>query len=417
MNPIALNPTSSTPPTADIAIIGGGIIGMSCAYELARQGKHRIVLFDKLLPATGTTGGSAGVICLHDMGAIYASMTLIGFSRIQELSREHDFGFRPWGTLMVVYGDGKFPPGPDPYEERFGGQPHSIYQREFLSAAELVRRYPWIKDKNVRGGILYPNQGYVDPAALVTLYERLAVATGRVTVMRNTPVLQMRTEGGRIKTLITRRGPCEVGAVLNAGGPWGAKIAALAGSDVALTPQRIQVCLAMAFEDGADRAPLTPLPEEVNGEGAWCRGEIGNTMLFGQHHHTTKAGFTVDPDFANRVNDEDYPAAVEQVVRRYWHLPKSVFLNGWCCIYGTTEDGFPIVSRDERMENFYHTLGMNGHGMTCHAGIAQMVAELMLRNNTSIDLAPVLGRPERLDFSVLSAGRFRRGELLNFELK
>jgi len=402
--------------SADIAIVGGGIIGLSCAYELARQSDARIVVFDKQLPATGTTGGSAGVICLHDMGEIYAYLTLIGFARVQELRREHDFGFQPWGTLLALHGEGKPPTEPGVYARRFGGQPHSIYEQEVLSADEVVRRFPWIKKENLRGGLYYPNQGYVDPTALTAVYERLAVATGRVTVMRNTPVLQMRKTGERIETLVTRRGAWKVGTVLNAGGPWGAKVAALAGSELALTPQRIQVCVATAFDDGVERAPLTPLPQEVNGEGVWCRGEIGDTMLFGQHHHTTKSGFTVDPDFVNKANDAEFPEAVESVVRRYWHLPKTTFLNGWCCVYGTTEDGFPIVSRDERVENFFHAVGLNGHGITCHAGIAQMVAELVLRGGTSLDVSAVMGRPDRFDFARLNAGRFARRELLTFEL-
>lgn len=404
--------------TADIAIIGGGIIGMSCAYELARQGAQNVVVFDKQLPASGTTGGSAGVICLHDMGEIYAYLTLLGFARVQALRREHDFGFQPWGTLLVLYGEGRFPPEPDAYARRFGGQPNGIYEQEFLSSTELVRRFPWIEKQNVRGGIYYPNQGYIDPTALTAVYEKLAVETGRVTVMRNTPVLQMRGTSGRIDTLVTRRGAWSVGTVLNAGGPWGAKIAALAGSELALTPQRIQVCVATAFDDGAERAPLTPLPQEVNGEGVWCRGEMGDTMLFGQHHHTTKPGFTVDPDFVNKVNDADFPGAVEQVARRFWRLPKTTFLNGWCCVYGTTEDGFPIVSRDGRKQNLFHAVGLNGHGITCHAGIAQMVAELVLRGGTSLDVSAVAGGPAaRLDFSKLDAGRFARRELLTFELK
>ena len=74
--------------TADIAIIGGGIIGMSCAYELARQGVERIVLFDKQNPASGTTGGSAGVVCLHDFDELYACFTLIGYARYQQLRRD-----------------------------------------------------------------------------------------------------------------------------------------------------------------------------------------------------------------------------------------------------------------------------------------------------------------------------------------
>src|SRR5690606_36577933 len=103
-------------------------------------------------------------------------------------------------------------------------------------------------------------------------------------------------------------------------------------------------------------------------EGVWCRGEVGDTWLFGQHHDTTKAGFTVDPDFLIRVNDADYPRSVERLMRRYWRLPRTEFVNGWCCVYGTTEDGFPILARDMRLQNFYHALGLNGHGMTCHAG-------------------------------------------------
>jgi sarcosine oxidase subunit beta len=390
---------------------------MSCAYELARQSDQRIVLFDKQNPASGTTGGSAGVICLHDMGALYAQLTLLGYARIQQLRQEYDFGFHPWGTLSVIYAPGQFPPPASAYVQRFAYGDDSIYAQELLSPAELTRRYPWIKPDGVLGGVLYPNQGFLDPYALVELYEQLALATGRVEIHRNTPVLQIRTEADRITTLVTRRGAWQVGDVLNAGGPWGARIAALAGSNLALTPQRIQVCVATGFDDGVETAPLTSVPESVDGEGVWCRGELGGTLLFGQHHNTTKPGFTVDPDYVNRVNDRAYPQAVERVYRRYWHLPNSVFLNGWCCVYGTTEDGFPIISPDTRLANFYHALGMNGHGMTCHAGIAQAVAELMLRSGRSLDISALVGHPERMDFAHLDAGRFARGALLDFELR
>jgi sarcosine oxidase subunit beta len=350
------------------------------------------------------------------MGEIYASLTLKGYARIRQLQREHDFPYHTWGTLHVAYEPEDFPPALNPYEERFARGSHSIYKQILLEPAELVSRYPWIKSDRIKGGVLYPNQGFVDPYALVDLYERLAVATGRVEVHRNTPVLQIRTQGERISNLVTRRGQWQVGQVLNAGGPWGAKIAALAGSELVLTPQRIQVCVATAFDDGVETAPLTGVPEAVDGEGVWCRGELGGTLLFGQHHHTTKEGYTVEPDYVNRVNDPDYPQAVEQVYRRYWHLPKSLFLNGWCCVYGTTVDGFPILSHDLRLDNFYHAVGMNGHGITCHAGVAQAVAALILHNATTIDMSDVLGESAQLDFSVLDAGRFAREQRLTFEL-
>ena len=165
--------------TADIGSSGGGIVGMRCAGELARQREARIVLFGKTMIAGATTGGSAGVICLHDLGAVYAQLTLLGDARIRELRREHDYAFQPWGALSLVYEGGAWPP-PNPYAARFDdGAPDSIYAHELLDR----------------------------------------------------------------------------GAVLNAGGLWGAKIAALADSAVALTPQRIQVRVATAFDDGLTAAP------------------------------------------------------------------------------------------------------------------------------------------------------------------
>jgi sarcosine oxidase subunit beta len=66
--------------------------------------------------------------------------------------------------------------------------------------------------------------------------------------------------------------------------------------------------------------------------------------------------------------------------------------------------------------NFYHVVGMNGHGMTCHAGIAQATAEMLLRDSTRLDISAVMGHAATLDFSVLAASRFEEGKLLNFEL-
>ena len=82
---------------ADIAIIGAGIIGLSCAYELARQGAGRVVVFDKGGPVFGTTGGSAGVICPVELGDPYIVMGLLGYARVLELASEHGLGYQQRG--------------------------------------------------------------------------------------------------------------------------------------------------------------------------------------------------------------------------------------------------------------------------------------------------------------------------------
>ncbi len=97
--------------------------------------------------------------------------------------------------------------------------------------------FPWAKrhsdaspGRELRGGRFYPNQGFVNAYELVTQYERLALATGMVSVKWLTPVLRADLAGGSVSSLVTRRGTWTVGQVLNARGPWGAKVAQMAGN-------------------------------------------------------------------------------------------------------------------------------------------------------------------------------------------
>jgi sarcosine oxidase subunit beta len=402
--------------SADIAIIGGGIIGTSCVYELARRGAGKIVLFEKEGLASGTSGRSAGVICRHDLGPIYVRLTQVGFQRIAEFRRDHGFSFNPWGGLKVVWEPGEFPPRNRP-SELYGGDPLGVYDEEVLERDELLARFPWIRPDGVRGGIFSPRTGFIEPYDLIALYRRLLSALPNVELSYNNPVLQVRRDGPRITELATRKGLWQVGAVLNAGGPWGARLASLAGTALDLTPQRVQVCVATAYDDGDFQAPLTGVPESaVDGNGVWCRGERGGALLFGQHQDVTRADRpNVDPDHFNRGNDPGYPEAVEAIYRRYYRLPKSVFLAGWSCVYGTTADGYPIISRDRQVENLYHAVGMNGHGMTIHAGVARCVATLLLEQGTTVDVSDVMPWPASIDLRRLDMGRFERGEALQLD--
>ncbi len=399
---------------ADIAIIGAGIIGLSCAYELARQGAGRIVVFDKGGPVSGTTGGSAGVICPVELGDPYIVMGLLGYARVLELASDHGLGFQQRGLLRLIYEPDD--PASDRFglDDRFGGNdPRSMHHAEVLDIEGVLEVLPWVKRRSdtaavrtLRGGRYYPNQGFVNAYELVRTYERLAVETGNVSVNWITPVLRIEAQKGVVSSLITRRGAWRVGKVLNAGGPWGAKVADMAGTSVPLVPQRIQVCVAIAPGDHPI-APLTGVPDALDGESVWCRGEEGGMLLFGQHHHVTKPGECADPDFVNRINDAGYPADVARLYSPWWSL-QTEFMNGWCCVYGTTTDGYPIVARDTSITNLYHALGMNGHGITLHAAIALGICELMLRNTTKLDVTEHLQLPLSLDLSYFDVRRFER---------
>lgn len=400
----------ATADHADIAIVGGGIVGLGIAYELSEHTDASIVVFDKEGPGAGTTGRSAGVICRHEQGPVYVRLSLVGYTRIREFERDHGFSFHPWGALTVVREPGEFP-ARDAVADLLSGAPSKMYERVELGREELLSRYSWLEPEGVLGGYFEPNIGFIDPLELVELYRRLLRDRG-VRIMDGNPVLAITRDGDTVTSLATRRGRFQVGTVINASGPWGAKVAALAGSRLDLIPQRVQVALATSYDEPVPpRIPLTETPGlQVDGDGVWCRGEVGGATLFGSHRDATRPEQPPnDPDFFDRKPDPGFAEQVEAAARQYYRMPVSTFLGGWTCVYGTTSDGHPIISVDPQVPNLIHAVGMNGHGMTIHAGVARCVRALLLTGRSQVDVSDVMPWPEVLDFSELRADRFTGG--------
>lgn len=314
------------------------------------------------------------------------------------------------GALSVVREPDPFPAS-DPVADLLAAAPSRMYEREELGREDLLARFPWLEPDGVLGGYLEPNIGFIDPLGQVELYRGLLRARG-VRIMDGNAVLAMQCSGEAITSLATRRGRFAVGTVINAAGPWGAKVAALPGSRLELTPQRVQVAVATSYDEVVSpRMPLTGAPGlQVDGDGVWCRGEVGGVTIFGQHRDATRPDQPrADPDFFDRRPDSGFAEQVQAAARQYYRMPMSAFLGGWACVYGTTADGHPIISADPQVSNLIHAVGMNGHGMTIHAGVARCVRALLLTGRPQVDVSDVMPWPETLDFSELDAGRFDAG--------
>jgi sarcosine oxidase subunit beta len=235
-----------------------------------------------------------------------------------------------------------------------------------------------------------------------------------VTLDYGNPVLELRREGDRVTTVATRRGLWTAGTVINASGAWSGKVSGLAGTSIHITPQRMNVVAVLPVDEAMPNAPLHGTRGlNWEGDGVWCRGETGGTLLFGQHRDKTDpTRETADPDFFNSRADEGFVGAVRANIEQYYRLPANRVLNGWTCVYDTSDDGFPILGYDERVENLIHAVGMNGHGMTIHAGIAQCVTQLLTTGSSALDISQFMPWPETLDFSILAPGRFAAGKPL-----
>lgn len=398
---------------ADVVIVGAGVVGLSIAYELSTRTDLSVAIFDKSGPGSGTSGRSAGVICRHDHGPIYQRLSLMGLTRMKHFASEYGFEFNPWGAVGVVREPAAYPRN-NPYFAELKDAPSGQYVDIPLGREELLERFPWIEPTGVLGGVFEPNTGFINPFELIELYRRLIGGSSRVTLDYGNPVLELRREGDRVTTVATRRGLWTAGTVINASGAWSGKVSGLAGTSIHITPQRMNVVAVLPVDEAMPNAPLHGARGlSWEGDGVWCRGETGGTLLFGQHRDKTDpTRETADPDFFNSRADEGFVGAVRANIEQYYRLPANRVLNGWTCVYDTSDDGFPILGYDERVENLIHAVGMNGHGMTIHAGIAQCVTQLLTTGSSALDISQFMPWPETLDFSILAPGRFAAGKPL-----
>lgn len=399
--------------SADIVIVGAGVVGLSITYELSKTTDLKIAIFDKSGPGAGTSGRSAGVICRHDHGPIYQRLSLIGHARMRQFAAEHGFGFNPWGALSVVREPQQFPPR-NIYSAELKDAPSGMYVDELLSRDELLERFPWVEPAGLLGGVFEPNTGFINPFELIELYRKLIAQSPNVTLDYGNPVLELRRDGDRITTVATRRGLWTAGTVINASGAWSGKVSGLAGTSIHITPQRMNVVAVVPEQGALAQVPLHGTRGlKWEGDGVWCRGETGGTILFGQHRDLTDPSKGVaDPDYFDSCADQGFAAAVEANIEQYYRLPEHRTLNGWTCVYDTSDDGFPIVGTDEQVANLIHAVGMNGHGMTIHAGIARCITGLVTTGASAVDISDVMPWPELLDFSILAPARFTNGKPL-----
>jgi len=220
------------PERARVVIVGGGVIGVSIAYHLAKLGWSDVVLLERRQLTSGTTWHAAGLIT----GAGLATETLIWMTRYTrelcatlESETGQATGFRPIGHLHLAT-------TPQRLEtlrrEAAFARGHGVDDQE-LSAAEFGRLWPAAKTDDVLAAFYVPDEGRVNPADLTMAYAKGA-RMGGVRIVEHIAVTGITSARGRVTGVVTERGPIAAEYVVNAAGMWGREVGAMAGVSVPL---------------------------------------------------------------------------------------------------------------------------------------------------------------------------------------
>jgi sarcosine oxidase, subunit beta len=360
--------------TAAVVIIGGGIMGASTAYHLARRGHTDVVILEKDLLAQASTGLSAGGIrqqFSHPANIRLSQEAVRVFERFEEVFGV-DMEFRQVGYLFLAQSE-------DVWQEFLT---NVEIQRQFnvpveaLSAEEIRYRWPYLNVDDLRGGTFCAEDGYADPYMAAMGFANAARRLG-VHIEEQTRVTAIQIEGGRVRGLETTRGPISAPVVVNVAGPWGGEVASMAGVDLPVRPVRRQVFVSARF----DPIPK-PVPMILDIEPAfYFRGE-GPGILMGMSDPDEPPSFNLNWDYSFMEK------VIDKAVQRAPILEDCEINRGWGGLYAITPDDNPIIGALPVAEGLFCAVGFSGHGFQQAPTVGRILSELILDGETSFDLSP-----------------------------
>jgi sarcosine oxidase subunit beta len=372
--------------TADVIILGGGIIGTSIAAFLSEKITGTIVLLEKGLLGEGSTSRCAGGIRCQFTTPINIQFSLLSlkiFENFKELFGV-DPEFHPSGYLFLAR----------TLEEFQGLQLAARLQKSFgidvetLLTKEIKNRWPFLFTEDITGGTFCGTDGYAGPYEVLQGYVKKARMNG-VKIYEDCEVINILTEKRKVKGVKTRNGDTISSPfVINAAGPYAGIVAEMAGLSVPIQPLKRQLFTTAPFGDLPDEIPLT-IDLHI---GWYIRREGGGFLISGSQNE--EYGFSLDTDF------EGQSFAAINAMHRIPVLERATITNSWGGLYAITPDNHAIVGPHPELEGFIIAGGFSGHGFQHSPATGVLIAELIANGTTST-----------LDIQALSADRFEKGTL------
>jgi len=373
--------------TADVAIVGAGIMGVSTAYHLARLRAGRVVVLERDSVCSGSTALASGGIrhqYANRLGIELTTHSIVTFERFED-----EFGvdpnFRQHGYLILIA-----------TEDALAVAKRSVsLQRslgvdvELLDADATRRLCPYIRTDDLLGATYSPRDGFADPYLCTTAIAARARELG-VTIRQQEEVRGFTRRGDRVTGVVTAAGTIEASVVVVATGAWSGVVGTLAGVDIPVVPRRRHKFVTAPFP--AEEIPMaTPFIIDPHGGCSLRREGAGILLGIGRPEEPSS--------FSTEVDRSLEPRVVERAVHRAPALAEARLMRAWAGLYEMTPDQTGIVSGVPGTEGLYVIAGFSGHGFM-HGPIAgQLMAELISS-----------GRAKTMDASPLDLARFARGE-------
>lgn len=358
-----------------MVIVGGGVIGVAIAYNLARRGLKDVVLLEKEpFLCAGSTARAAGGI-----RAQFSSPANVIFSMCSEEIFEHFPGemdspatFEQVGYLFLLSKESDW----ETFKKNAQMQRNLGLPVELLTPKEVLKLAPFIDIADIIGATFCHKDGLGDPGDFSQGYITAARRLG-VEFILEAEVTAILMSNSKVTGIVSQKGTFATEQVVNAAGPSAALIGRMIGVEIPVQPIKRQVVTTAPLPYVK---PDLPMVVDVD-TGLYFHRESGG-LLLGWADKSTPSGFdqSVDPNYTDSI--------LERALLRIPQLAEAQIARAWAGLYETSTDNNAILGKVPGLEGFICANGFSGHGFMHAPAVGQTIAELIVEGKTSLDSTP-----------------------------
>jgi glycine cleavage system aminomethyltransferase T/glycine/D-amino acid oxidase-like deaminating enzyme len=377
-------PTGVLPDRASVVVVGGGVIGTSIAYHLAKAGVKDVVLLERKQLTSGTTWHAAGLITSAGM----TSETTLWMSRytrdlLPALEKEtgQDTGFNPIGHLHLACTERRLE---TMTREAAFARAHGV-DAQMVGAGDVKDFWPEAKVDDILAALYVADEGRANPADVTMALARGARMHG-ATIIEGMPVTGFTQANGRVTGVVTDQGTIECETVVNACGMWARQLGELAGVTVPLQAAEHYYMITEPVEWAHPNLPVVEDPDLYG----YYREEGGGILvglfepIAGPWHVDAipeDLGFAVLPPDWDRTGGflsdamDRFPALHEAGIKIFFCGPESF-----------TNDLGPMLGEAPELRGYFTAAGLNSLGILLSGGVGSLLAQWIVDGTAPMDV-------------------------------
>ena len=378
--------------SARVVVIGGGAVGCSTLYHLAKKGWDDVVLVERKELTSGSTWHAAGLLPLFNMSYSVGQIHKYSVKFYRELEKEtgQDVGLRQVSNIRLAM----TPDRMDEYAQYAGVAETIGVEVKWLTPEQVQEIWPLAVTDGLLGAIQHPDDGYIQPADLTQALARGARALG-AEINRNTTVTGIERARNGEWTVKTDKGDIVCEHIVSCTGNFARKTGQMVGLDIPVIPVEHQYIITEPHPEIVKRKEQG-LPEMGvlrESDGSWYMREERQGLLLGPYEFGAPACYVDGPN-----DDAEYELFQEDIDRLMPHIESAIHrvpafgevgvkevYNG---AIAYTPDGSPIVGPAWNLPNFWLNEG-HSFGITAAGGAGWQLAEWIVEGEPTIDMLGV----------------------------